>query len=639
MESSLAVASQILEQPALLGATPLARDDDIPARIGKYRVLGPLGEGGMSVVYRARDEALDRQVALKVLHRHLARDPEARARFTREARAVARLTHRNIPEVYDFSGSGAEDSTARSYIVSELVDGASLARILRENKGVLPELGVAICLGVGHALAHAHKHQVIHRDVKPENVLVGRDGVAKLTDFGIAQVRGLESMTMTGTLIGSPAHMAPEQIDGTKDLDARVDVWGFGTVLYVIATGRLPFEAENPHHLLRKVVAGDYPDPRRASPHVDAELAAIIKRCLVVDRGARYPSLEAVLEDLQRWYDERKMAPPEVEVQEFMADPAGYTTLLVERLVTTNLALGDEALARGQTSVALERFGRVLALDPDSEVAGERLRSLGRHVRAKKVMLIGASALALAGISVATLFALRPGPTPPRHDGALLTTLADAPTKPVLVPRAPPAKADGVVAAPVQTSWGESFGDALGQESERVAALPSKVEHIDKPKDPTRDKPVVVVGVRARVSVEPAPVRMSVNGHDLVTPTDFVFERDKTYAVKLVHSQCADCGVDTQSFRLPVTASDGYEAHFVFRRKLEPAHLLVNCKRDGYVVDNKGGRYACDRRHEVPVDSTAIETYVLTAYEPDGTRFAGPNSFRLWPNADIVWTP
>ena len=196
---------------------PPSADLEPGRRIGKYRLIYPLGEGGMSVVYLARDEVLERDVAVKVLHRHLARDPEARQRFIREARAVARLSHRNIPEVYDFSDENADAGTP-SFIVSEFIDGAPLSRLLRDKTPLVPELCALIALAIARALAHAHAHQIIHRDVKPENVLIAHSGIVKLADFGIAQVRGLESMTMTGTLIGSPAFMAPEQITGDKPI-------------------------------------------------------------------------------------------------------------------------------------------------------------------------------------------------------------------------------------------------------------------------------------------------------------------------------------------------------------------------------------------------------------------------------------
>jgi len=313
MKASAPVAAQ-LPVTGPFSAMPAAGTEPAPLetgrRIGKYRLVCPVGEGGMSVVYLAHDEVLDREVAVKVLHRHLARDPEARARFSREARAVARLTHRNIPEIYDFSEA---TSDGPSFLVTEYVDGAPLSRLLADRgqrasdstahgQALLPELGVMLTLGVAKALAHAHLHNVVHRDVKPENVLVGKNGIVKLTDFGIAQVRGVESMTMTGTLIGSPAHMAPEQIETSKDVDQRADVWGLGTVLYMAITGGTPpFEGDNPHRLLKKIVDGQFTDPRRLSPHVDSRLAEIVAGCLVVDRDQRYSSVNVVIAALEAW--------------------------------------------------------------------------------------------------------------------------------------------------------------------------------------------------------------------------------------------------------------------------------------------------------------------------------------------------
>jgi len=287
---------------------------EIPDRLGKYRVIGELGEGGMSVVYLAMDDALERKVAVKLLHRHLARDPEARARLSREARACARLAHAHIPEIYDFSGASGHDD-GRSFIVSEFVDETPLSEVLRLKAPRLPEVGVMLVLGIARALAHAHAHGVVHRDVKPENALVGRDGGVKLTDFGIAHVIGLESMTMTGTLIGSPQHMAPEQIDGSSDMDHRVDVWAFGTVLFMaVGGGRAPFEGDNPHRLLRRILEGERADVRRLNPHIDGTLAAIIDGCLTLDRDARIPSMTEVLERLEAWLRDRGLVDETAEL-------------------------------------------------------------------------------------------------------------------------------------------------------------------------------------------------------------------------------------------------------------------------------------------------------------------------------------
>ncbi|PKN54939.1 MAG: serine/threonine protein kinase, partial [Deltaproteobacteria bacterium HGW-Deltaproteobacteria-14] len=403
------VASDFPQGPGTALSDALAASAP-PGHIEKYRVLEPIGEGGMSVVYRARDEMLQRSVAIKVMHRHLAKDPEARKRFSREARAVARLTHRNIPEIYDFSSSDSD----LNYLVTELVEGAPLATLLREGPAILPELGVMLCVGVASALQHAHTHQIIHRDVKPENILVGRDGVVKLTDFGIAQIVGLESMTMTGTLIGSPAHMAPEQIDGTRDIDYRVDIWALGTVLYMAATGgTLPFDADNPHSVLKRIVDGNYQDPRRINPHVDSELARIIGRCLQVDRAARYATMSELEVELEAWLEARGLNDPEAEVRAMMADPSGYHRLLSDHLSATLMALAEEAVGERERHRALELYGRVLVLDPEHPAAFERVRRLTSGMRTRRMVLwTAAGGVAVVAIAAAVFLLTRPGPTP-----------------------------------------------------------------------------------------------------------------------------------------------------------------------------------------------------------------------------------
>ncbi|MEO0814675.1 MAG: serine/threonine-protein kinase, partial [Myxococcota bacterium] len=167
--------------------------------LGKYAIDGEVGHGGMSVVYRARDIDLKRDVAVKVMHTFLAEQAEARERFHREAIAVARLRHRHIIEVYDYSG---EEAT-HSYIVQELVEGSSLAEFLNATPLREPELALILARPIADALAHAHESGVVHRDLKPENILVGQNGALKLTDFGIARMLDNQTLTVTGTLLGS----------------------------------------------------------------------------------------------------------------------------------------------------------------------------------------------------------------------------------------------------------------------------------------------------------------------------------------------------------------------------------------------------------------------------------------------------
>ncbi|MEO1172436.1 MAG: serine/threonine-protein kinase, partial [Myxococcota bacterium] len=170
--------------------------------LGRYEIKSEVGHGGMSVVYRAHDEKLRRDVAVKVMHTFLAEQAEAKERFHREAIAVARLRHRNIIEVFDYAGVEA----SHSYIVQELVEGGSLADFLHRTPLPEPELALVLARPIADALCHAHENGVIHRDLKPENILVGANGALKLTDFGIARMLDNQTLTVTGTLLGSPAY-------------------------------------------------------------------------------------------------------------------------------------------------------------------------------------------------------------------------------------------------------------------------------------------------------------------------------------------------------------------------------------------------------------------------------------------------
>src|SRR6478752_365545 len=226
----------------------------------RYTLIAEVGQGGMAIVYRAHDETLKREVAIKVLHQHLASEPESKARLEREAQSVAKLHHENILEIFDYSGPDSPSS----YIVTEFIDGQTLKDFLTARAIAYPEVAALIALEVGGALAHAHAAGIIHRDVKPENVMIRKDGVLKLMDFGIAQVVDLQRMTVTGQLLGSPAYMAPELIEG-KPLDFRTDVFSVGIILYQMATGTLPFAGKNPHEVLRRIGEGRFPDPRSAN--------------------------------------------------------------------------------------------------------------------------------------------------------------------------------------------------------------------------------------------------------------------------------------------------------------------------------------------------------------------------------------
>ncbi|MFL5271860.1 MAG: protein kinase domain-containing protein, partial [Anaeromyxobacteraceae bacterium] len=366
-------------------------------RIDRYELLEQVGSGGMAVVYRGRDTALDREVAIKLLHPHLASRSESRARFSREARAVARLSHPNIVEIYDYAG----DAAVESYLVTEFVPGRTL-RAFVEGEGVrFPEAGALLARALADALVHAHAAGVIHRDLKPENVLLleagGRRAV-KLVDFGIARIIASdEKMTMTGALVGSPNHMAPEIIEG-READARSDLFSLGTILFWLCTGELPFAAPNPTATLRRVIEGEHADPREVSPLVSDALAAVIARALEPDPDRRTPTAAALRDELDRALGEAGLEDPPAELRAYLADPHAYEALLAPRLVAAALARADAALAAGETARAMRHMNRVLALDPDNAEVSERLACIERRARWKGRVRRGAAVMAAAAL-------------------------------------------------------------------------------------------------------------------------------------------------------------------------------------------------------------------------------------------------
>ncbi|HVP69303.1 MAG TPA: serine/threonine-protein kinase [Anaeromyxobacteraceae bacterium] len=397
-------------------ATPTARDRYLVRRIDRYELIEQVGTGGMSAVYRGRDTVLDREVAVKVLHPHLAARAESRARFSREARAVARLSHPNIVEIYDYSGDDADES----WIVTEFVHGRTL-RAFAEEVGVgAPEVGALVCRALADALVHAHAAGVIHRDLKPDNVMVsegeGRRAV-KLADFGIARILALgDKMTMTGALVGSPNHMAPEIIEG-RDADARSDVFSLGTILYWLTTGALPFDAPNPTATMRRVVDGEYPDPRSSAKALGGDLARIIRRALERDPARRQQSAAELRDELDRALAADGLERPEEELGAFLSDPERFKRELPARLVKARLARGEDCLARGEVTRALDAFDGVLALEPGNPVVLRHLARVARRNRwrraARVAALAAVAAVAVAAVAVtARRFAHRPAPPP-----------------------------------------------------------------------------------------------------------------------------------------------------------------------------------------------------------------------------------
>src|SRR6201747_3074278 len=260
---------------------------------GRFRLDEKVGAGGMSSVYRAFDPTLERWVAIKMMHRDITSDPDQLERFRREARAVAQLNHPHVVTVID---AGEDDGTP--YIVLEYVEGETLKdRIRRMGRLPIAE-SVAYAIEIARALGAAHARHIIHRDVKPQNVLIDEEGTAKVTDFGIARALGEEGLTADGRVLGTTDYVSPEQALG-HDVDGQSDIYSLGVVLFEMLTGEVPFHGENQISVAMKHVREDLPDIQRMRPEVSATTAAVLDRMTDKDLAHRYSDVPMLVADLE----------------------------------------------------------------------------------------------------------------------------------------------------------------------------------------------------------------------------------------------------------------------------------------------------------------------------------------------------
>lgn len=273
--------------------------EEINGIIGKvfddrYEVLRKIGSGGMADVYLAHDRLLGRPVAIKILSARYASDEQFVERFRREASAAAGLNHPNIVQIYD---RGEAEGTY--YIAMEYLEGRPLKDIIRKYAPLSPELILSISIQIVEALRFAHRRHVIHRDIKPQNIIVDNEGRVKVTDFGIARAGNAATMTEAGSILGTAHYLSPEQAQG-KPVEPASDLYSLGVVMYEMATGRLPFEGDNPVTIAMQHVHDAPVPPRSIVPDIPENLEAIILRALSKDPTQRYLTAQAMLEDLRR---------------------------------------------------------------------------------------------------------------------------------------------------------------------------------------------------------------------------------------------------------------------------------------------------------------------------------------------------
>jgi serine/threonine-protein kinase len=359
-------------------------------------MLEEVGHGGMAVVYRGRDAMLDREVAVKVLHPHLAGREESRMRLRREALTVAKLRHENIVEIYDYSGPDADES----YIVTEFIHGETLRDWLDARWTPHPVLAALVVHRLCLALEHAHVLGIVHRDIKPENVMIRKDGCLKLMDFGIAQILDAQKLTMTGQLLGSPAYMAPELISG-KPVDKRTDLFACGVLLYQLATGELPFMGRNPHEVLHRISDGEYSSPQTVCSKVDDALVDLIDQSLATEPDQRFSSARSManaIEDYLRRFD---IEATEFDLAGFFRQPDLALDELDQSLCATLLDKARTETRTGHRARALGMLGQVLEFDPQNKGALNLVEEVKARGRRSQTLLFGGLALAVAGFVAA----------------------------------------------------------------------------------------------------------------------------------------------------------------------------------------------------------------------------------------------
>jgi serine/threonine protein kinase len=332
------------------------------SNLGRYEVLGELGQGAMGVVYKARDPLIDRVVAIKTINLSLAMDEkdEYEGRFYQEARAAGRLNHPNIVTIYDVGKSGDV-----AYIAMELLEGRELRDIMNEGALLPVDQVLNIAAQVAQGLAYAHEHEIIHRDVKPSNIMVIRDGHVKITDFGIARMASSSVRTQTGMVLGSPKYMSPEQVMG-KTIDPRSDIFSLGVMLYEMLTGQAPFDGENVNAIMYQTLNAVPPPPNTINPAVPEMVNFIVAKALAKGVEDRYQNAKDFAADLRTCRD---TMPRSTLKEDLSIPPAASKNKLPDTVEITAKGDGDTERIKTESNVRLSKAF-------DSSVATMRLAAL-----------------------------------------------------------------------------------------------------------------------------------------------------------------------------------------------------------------------------------------------------------------------
>jgi serine/threonine protein kinase len=403
-------------------------------RLGPYAPLRLLGRGATAEVWEARDTRDDRSVALKVFHPGLWERGDFKRRARSEFKALARLQDANVVRFLD----EALDSE-RPYVAMELVRGASLEEFQARLPRVLPELGALVVMEALRGLESAHAAGIVHRDLKPANILVSEEGQVFVSDFGHARFEDVSTLTVTGTILGSPDYMSPEQARGEETSESS-DLFSMAAVLYFVATGKRPFTRSTPLATLAAVVQGDFEAPRQRNPHVSPELAALMLRGLSKDPALRPASARAFREEIEALLTGLGIEATSTTLSRWLGDPSAVTLGLM-REAARRLSDGTQvSIDSGDLAEAGERLSHLSAMAPESPRLPELFAAFARARRRRRALLLfrrtGAVVLGVLLLSFGSLRAWK-------HFGTEKVEAAHVPARPASVvqrplPPAPP---------------------------------------------------------------------------------------------------------------------------------------------------------------------------------------------------------
>lgn len=322
--------------------------------LGKYQLLSHIAEGGTATVYKAMDSVLNREVAVKILHSHLGEKKEVAARFKKEAQFIAQLRHSNILTVYDFF-----EHQGRAVLVVEFMPGLTLAELIKDSQKIPENFALMLGLEILKGLQAAHDKGIIHRDVKPANVLLNPELGVKISDFGLAKVVQYDDgLTKDGIFVGTPSFSSPEQIEG-KAIDARSDIFSFGLTLYILATRKHAFKqrGDSTTTVWFKTVKGKFDAIRQVDASLSVELERIVEKCLQVDRDKRYASVQDVIREIESVLSRRGLANYQDKLKAFLKDPKSFLSQSTSQSRFT--ALRSKPLFLGVAGVLVLSLGLV----------------------------------------------------------------------------------------------------------------------------------------------------------------------------------------------------------------------------------------------------------------------------------------